>query len=63
LTKNSAIASTIGVAELTYVGDHVGNDLALPLEALIGSAIGYLIITYPSGLLLGVLERRVAIKR
>jgi glutamate transport system permease protein len=61
--KNTAIAQVLGVAELTFIADQVGIDSARPTQALIGTAICYLVITYPAGLLVGVLERKVAIKR
>lgn len=63
LLRNSAIASAIGVGELVYVGETVGNELAKPFEALLGVAAAYLVVTYPAGLLLGVVERKVAIRR
>jgi glutamate transport system permease protein len=61
--KNTAICQILGVAELTFVAEHVGIEGAMPTQALLGAAVCYLIITYPAGLLVGVLERRVAIKR
>jgi glutamate transport system permease protein len=61
--KNTAICQVLGVAELTFIADQVGIDSALPTQALLGAAFCYLIITYPAGLLVGVLERKVAIKR
>jgi glutamate transport system permease protein len=63
LTKNSSIAATIGVGELVYNGDRVNTLEADPLWAFLGVAVAYLILTLPSGALVGALERRVAIKR
>ena len=63
LTKNSSIASTISVAELTFVANFVGNLTAQYVAVFLGTAIAYLLLTLPSGLLFGVLERRVAIVR
>ena len=61
--KNTAICQVLGVAELTFIADQVGIDSAQPTQALLGAAFCYLVITYPAGLLVGVLERKVAIKR
>lgn len=65
MIKNSAIVGAFGVGgELFSVSDRLTSaqgHAALPV--LIGVMIGYLILTIPSGLLLGVLERKVAIAR
>lgn len=63
--KNSAVVGALGVAgDLWSVGASLTSAqgyAALPV--FIGVAIGYLIITIPSGVLLQVLERKVAIAR
>ncbi|WP_424185147.1 amino acid ABC transporter permease [Actinokineospora sp. G85] len=64
MVKNSAIAGAFGVSDLFAVGDTLTSsrgEAALPV--LIGVVIGYLVITIPGGLLLGALERKVAIAR
>lgn len=65
MIKNSAIVGAVGVGgDLYSVGVQLtgaGGVAAIPV--LIGMAIGYLVLTIPAGLLLGVLERRVAIAR
>ncbi len=65
MIKNSAIAGAFGIGgDLFSVGATLTSargEAALPV--LTGVVIGYLIITIPAGLLLGVLERRVAIAR
>jgi glutamate transport system permease protein len=65
MIKNSAIVGAFGVGgELFSVGDTLTSargEAALPV--LIGVMIGYLAITIPAGLLLGALERKVAIAR
>jgi glutamate transport system permease protein len=65
MIKNSAIVGAFGVGgELFSVGGTLTSAqgyAALPVFT--GVAIGYLAITLPAGLLLGVLERRVAIAR
>ncbi len=63
LIKNSAIAYVISVLELTGTADRISTATAQPIAAYLGAAAGYLILTLPSGLLIGVLERRVAVKR
>lgn len=63
LIKNSAVAYTISVFELTGQANRLGNDLAESAAALLVAAAAYLLLTIPSGLALGVLERRVAVKR
>ncbi|HEU5470319.1 MAG TPA: amino acid ABC transporter permease [Actinophytocola sp.] len=65
MIKNSAIAGAFGVGgDLFDVGEVLTSargEAALPV--LTGVALGYLAITIPAGLLLGVLERKVAIAR
>ncbi len=63
LTKNSSIASVISVVEITEVADRLNNQTARPVAVFLGAAVAYLILTLPSGYLVGLLERRVAIKR
>lgn len=61
--KNTAITQVLGIGELTFIAEQVGIDAAMPTQALLGAAACYLVVTYPAGLLVGVLERRVAIRR
>lgn len=63
LAKNSAIASAFAVAELTQAFDQLTEREAATLPLLLGTAIAYLLITIPAGLLTGVVERKVAFKR
>jgi glutamate transport system permease protein len=63
--KNSAVVGAFGVG-----GDLFSAGVALTgaqgyaaLPILTGVAVGYLLITIPAGILLGVLERKVAIVR
>jgi ABC-type amino acid transport system permease subunit len=51
------------VAELVHRSDQLVTDTAQPLAVLAGVAVAYLILTLPSGLLFGALERRVAVRR
>jgi glutamate transport system permease protein len=63
LAKNSSIASAFAVVELTSTFDQTVERTAATLALLVGTAIGYLLITIPAGLLTGVVERRAAFKR
>lgn len=63
LIKNSAIASIIAVVDLTYVADQVATNTARPIPAFVGAAVGYLLLALPSGWVVSMVERRVAIRR
>jgi glutamate transport system permease protein len=63
LVKNSSIASIIAVEDLAYLTNQLGNDTAQFIPVFLGAAVAYLAITVPSGVLIEVLDRRVAIRR
>ena len=63
LIKNSSIALLIAVEELVFLTDSLANETAQPIPIYLGAAAAYLILTVPSGVVVGVIERRVAIKR
>ena len=63
LAKNSAIASAFAVIELTSTFEGLTDQVPATFPLLVGTAIAYLLITVPAGLLTGVVERRVAFKR
>ncbi len=63
LTKNTAVAATVDVNDLTNLTETIINDTVDPLAAILGSAVCYLLITLPLGLYLGRLERRTAFAR
>ena len=63
LTKNTSIASVIAVGELSKLAENLNTDTAKPLQVFAGAAVGYLILTLPSGYVVGMLERRLAFKR
>src|SRR5699024_10074960 len=65
MIKNSAIVGAFGVGgDLFAVGETLTSAQGLAaLPVLIGVTLGYLAITIPAGLLLGTLERKVAIAR
>lgn len=63
LTKNTTIASAIGVAEAALLmKEMVENTSALLLVGGI-FAIGFVILTLPTGLLFGWLGKRLAVLR
>ncbi len=63
--KNSAVVGALGVGgDLWSTGVNLtGAQGYAALPVFVGVAVGYLIITIPSGVLLQVLERKVAIAR
>jgi glutamate transport system permease protein len=63
LVRNTSLAYAISVVELTGTADQIGNETAEYLPAFIGAFIAYLILTIPTGFTIGVIERRVAVKR
>jgi len=64
LTKNSSVAGGFFVAELFGVGRQLANaNPADVVAVLVGVGICYLVITIPSGILAGRVERRVAFAR
>jgi glutamate transport system permease protein len=63
LVKNTAVASFISLPDLIFRTDQTNTAESDPVPLFLAAAVGYLMLTIPSGALLGVLERRVAIKR
>ncbi len=63
LTKNTSVASTVGVAELSRQTSQISSATADGLAAVLGAALFYLVLTLPTGLLLGRVERRTAFAR
>ena len=63
LIKNSGIASVIAVIDLTAVARSLGESTARPIAAYLGAAVAYVLLALPAGWGVGLLERRVAIKR
>lgn len=63
--KNSAVVGAFGVGgDLFSVGNNLTSAQGFAaLPVLTGVAVGYLLITLPSGALLSVIEQRVAIAR
>jgi len=63
LIKNSSVALVIAVKELVFLTDSLANETAQPIPVYLGAAAAYLLLTIPSGTLIRMLERRLAIKR
>ena len=63
LIKNSSIAYTISVVELTGQAQTLAIRTTEVLPVFGAAAVGYLLLTLPTGWAVGWLERKVAIKR
>lgn len=64
LVKNTAVASIIGVQELTYEVNELSRDHpSQVLTLLVATAVAYLVITIPASYAVSRFERRVAIAR
>ncbi|MEV4194889.1 amino acid ABC transporter permease [Streptomyces toxytricini] len=64
LTKNTTVAATIGVAEAALLMKEMLENEADALFAVFGVfALGFVLLTLPTGLLLGQVAKRVAVKR
>lgn len=64
LTKNTTVAATIGVAEAALLMKEMVENEADALFAVFGVfALGFVLLTLPTGLLLGWVAKRVAVKR
>ncbi len=63
LIKNSSIAYTISVVELTGQAQTLAVRTTEVFPVFAAAAAGYLVLTLPSGFAVGWLERRLAIKR
>ncbi|MFI5770814.1 amino acid ABC transporter permease [Streptomyces sp. NPDC051658] len=63
LTKNTTVASAIGVVEASYLmKDMIEAEAQLILIALV-FAFGFIVLTLPTGLILGWVSKKVAVKR
>ncbi|MBT2404285.1 MULTISPECIES: amino acid ABC transporter permease [unclassified Streptomyces] len=64
LTKNTTVAATIGVAEAALLMKEMLENEAQALFAVFAIfALGFVLLTLPTGLLLGWVAKRVAVKR
>jgi len=58
LFKESALISSVGVADLMFVGQNISNSTAKPVEFLTTVAIIYFLVAFPLTRLVGVVESR-----
>ncbi|CAL9549684.1 amino acid ABC transporter permease [Streptomyces sp. enrichment culture] len=64
LTKNTTVAAAIGVAEAALLMKEMVENEADALFAVFGVfALGFVLLTLPTGLVLGWVAKRVAVKR
>jgi glutamate transport system permease protein len=63
LIKNSSVALVIGVQELTFQANQLAHATAQAIPVYLGAAVAYLLLALPSGWLVSVIERKVAIRR
>ncbi|KJY22588.1 glutamate ABC transporter permease, partial [Streptomyces sp. NRRL S-444] len=64
LTKNTTVAAAIGVAEAALLMKEMIENEPQALFAVFGIfALGFVLLTLPTGLLLGWVAKRVAVKR
>ncbi|KMO96411.1 amino acid ABC transporter permease [Streptomyces roseus] len=64
LTKNTTVAATIGVAEAALLmKEMLENESDALFAVFAGFAFGFVLLTLPTGLLLGWVAKRVAVKR
>ncbi|MEU0393473.1 amino acid ABC transporter permease [Streptomyces sp. NPDC006208] len=63
LTKNTTVASAIGVAEAAYVMKDWIEEYAALLPIAGVFVLGFICLTLPTGLLLGWVSKKVAVKR
>jgi len=63
LTKNTSIAFTVAVVELTSVVNRLASETGEFIPLYAGVAVAYLLLTLPSSAAIGAIERKVAIRR
>lgn len=63
LTKNTSVVATISVADITLLSNGLITSSADPIGVIGASAVAYLVITLPLGLLVDRLEGRVLVTR
>lgn len=59
LFKESALISSVGVADLMFVGENISNSTAKPVEFLTTIAIIYFLVAFPLTRLVGLVETRL----
>ncbi len=63
LTKNTSIAYTVAVFELARVFNDFANQTGEAIPLFVGVAAAYLLLTLTSSAAIGVIEKKVAIRR
>ncbi|MFJ5721504.1 amino acid ABC transporter permease [Streptomyces sp. NPDC093149] len=63
LTKNTTVASAIGVAEASYLMKGMIEAEAQLILIAVVFAFGFIVLTLPTGLILGWVSKKVAVKR
>ena len=63
LTKNTTVASVIGVAEASLLMSEIIENETASLSVFLVFAMGFVILTLPVGMLFTSLSRRLAVKR
>jgi len=59
LFKESALISSVGIADLMFVGQNISNSTARPVEFLSAVALIYFLVAFPLTRLVGVIETRM----
>jgi len=59
LFKESALISSVGVADLMFIGTNLSNSTARPIEFLTTVALIYFFVAFPLTRLVGLMERRL----
>ena len=59
LFKESALISSVGVADLMFVGQNISNSTARPVEFLTTVAVIYFLVAFPLTRMVGVVESRM----
>ena len=59
LFKESALISSVGIADLMFVGQNISNSTARPVEFLSAVAVIYFLVAFPLTRLVGVVETQM----
>jgi polar amino acid transport system permease protein len=59
LFKESALISSVGIADLMFVGQNISTNTARPVEFLTAIGLIYFFVAFPLTRLVGVVETRV----
>lgn len=59
LFKESALISSVGIADLMFIGQNISNSTARPVEFLSAVAVIYFLVAFPLTRLVGVVEGRL----